>query len=192
MSRLNPVTFLGLDTGRLGLWNPANLLTFSRLLLGIAALLLFELQVISPTTTLVMIFIAASTDFDGFLARRLNCTSDFGRFFDPVADKLFLAIVGTWAILNVGIVAPLVAILIFIQFLISLHTLKTKTADQYNATPFGKKSMAMTLSGLVLALFMHNVVGLESASRWQIFTTVWLLVAIYLAAENYRRIVHNR
>ena len=36
--------------------------------------------------------IAAVTDwFDGYLARSLNQTSAFGRFLDPVADKLMVA-----------------------------------------------------------------------------------------------------
>lgn len=40
-----------------------------------------------------LIFIAAAvTDwFDGYLARRLNQTSAFGAFLDPVADKLMVA-----------------------------------------------------------------------------------------------------
>lgn len=36
--------------------------------------------------------VAAVTDwFDGYLARTLNQTSAFGRFLDPVADKLMVA-----------------------------------------------------------------------------------------------------
>ena len=42
---------------------------------------------------LTAIFVlAAITDwFDGYLARTLNQTSAFGRFLDPVADKLMVA-----------------------------------------------------------------------------------------------------
>lgn len=41
----------------------------------------------------LLFFFAAFTDFiDGYLARRLQQTSPFGEFFDPVADKLIVAI----------------------------------------------------------------------------------------------------
>ena len=40
----------------------------------------------------VMFVVFAATDWlDGFLARKLNQTSSFGAFLDPVADKLMVA-----------------------------------------------------------------------------------------------------
>ena len=45
-----------------------------------------------PTVLLTFFLIAAITDFlDGFLARRWNVVSDFGRMIDPIADKLLVA-----------------------------------------------------------------------------------------------------
>lgn len=46
-----------------------------------------------PTLTALLFVIAAVTDwFDGFLARRLQQTTSFGAFLDPVADKVLVAI----------------------------------------------------------------------------------------------------
>ena len=45
------------------------------------------------TVTALVFAIAALTDWlDGFLARILNQTSEFGAFLDPVADKLMIAV----------------------------------------------------------------------------------------------------
>lgn len=40
----------------------------------------------------ILFFIAGLTDyFDGFLARRMNLSSKFGAFLDPIADKILVA-----------------------------------------------------------------------------------------------------
>ncbi|HUH54628.1 MAG TPA: CDP-diacylglycerol--glycerol-3-phosphate 3-phosphatidyltransferase, partial [Rhodanobacter sp.] len=44
-------------------------------------------------TAAVVFLLAAFTDWlDGYLARRMNLTSAFGAFLDPVADKLMVAV----------------------------------------------------------------------------------------------------
>ena len=75
--------------------NIPNLLTWARILLiplvvGVYYLPLpaYEQNVIATMAFLV----AAVTDWvDGWLARKLNQTSAFGAFLDPVADKLMVA-----------------------------------------------------------------------------------------------------
>ena len=48
----------------------------------------------APIAAAAIFGIAALTDWaDGFLARRLNQTSRFGAFLDPVADKLMVVVV---------------------------------------------------------------------------------------------------
>lgn len=85
------------------IWNIPNILTLAR----IALIPVFLLVAYWPPAIggggheggmtrhliLTAIFvIAALTDwFDGYLARTLNQTSAFGRFLDPVADKLMVA-----------------------------------------------------------------------------------------------------
>ena len=65
-----------------------NILTCLRFILAFAApIYLFY----NTTIALILLIIASITDFfDGFLARKLNATSDFGRIFDPVADKTLI------------------------------------------------------------------------------------------------------
>ena len=43
-------------------------------------------------TTAVFVLAGITDWFDGYLARRLNQTSAFGAFLDPVADKLMVAV----------------------------------------------------------------------------------------------------
>ncbi|WP_312536004.1 CDP-diacylglycerol--glycerol-3-phosphate 3-phosphatidyltransferase [Acinetobacter variabilis] len=90
-----------MTTGRI--LNIPNILTLARIILIPVFLLIaywppaIGFNETSPDVTrhiiLTTIFVvAAVTDwFDGYLARTLNQTSAFGRFLDPVADKLMVA-----------------------------------------------------------------------------------------------------
>lgn len=73
-------------------WNTPNLLTFLRILLIPVFIAAYYLPYAwAPTLTTGLFVLAALTDWlDGYLARRLNQSSAFGAFLDPVADKLMV------------------------------------------------------------------------------------------------------
>jgi len=75
--------------------NLPNLLTLSRI--AVIPLIVAAFYLPTPAagwTAFGLFAYAAVTDyFDGMLARRRQQTSDFGRFLDPIADKLLVAAV---------------------------------------------------------------------------------------------------
>ncbi len=75
-----------------GRLNIANTLTWFRIAAIPLVVLLFYMPLgWSHPLAAVVFFLAAITDWlDGYLARRLNQTSAFGAFLDPVADKLMV------------------------------------------------------------------------------------------------------
>jgi CDP-diacylglycerol--glycerol-3-phosphate 3-phosphatidyltransferase len=75
-------------------FNIPILLTLIRIALIPVFVLAYYLPVSWANIATTAIFILAGvTDwFDGYLARRLNQTSAFGAFLDPVADKLMVAV----------------------------------------------------------------------------------------------------
>jgi CDP-diacylglycerol--glycerol-3-phosphate 3-phosphatidyltransferase len=75
------------------LWNAPNVLTSLRIVLIPVFIVAYYLPYgWAPLLTTVLFVLAALTDWlDGYLARRLNQTSPFGAFLDPVADKLMVA-----------------------------------------------------------------------------------------------------
>jgi len=71
-----------------------NILTFSRILAipVVIALLLFVADPLGSWLALMTYVYACITDFfDGYLARAWHQQSAFGRFLDPIADKLLVA-----------------------------------------------------------------------------------------------------
>src|SRR5882757_5102165 len=93
-----------------------TLLTIGRVAVIPVVLGLFYIDWPPARHCAALLFIAASiTDWlDGWLARRLNQTSAFGAFLDPVADKLLVAVALVMLLRDDprGIMAVLAAVII--------------------------------------------------------------------------------
>ena len=76
--------------------NLPNKLTCIRVLLVPLYLLLYYAPFAAGRYLALVVFILASlTDYaDGYLARRDHLITDFGKFMDPLADKLLVAAFG--------------------------------------------------------------------------------------------------
>ena len=67
-----------------------NILTFSRILIG---MIIFGLLMLNNYYMLsfLLFFLAGFTDYlDGYLARKYNATSQLGEILDPIADKMLI------------------------------------------------------------------------------------------------------
>ncbi len=124
-----------------------------------------------------LFIIVALTDWaDGWLARRLNQTSSFGAFLDPVADK-FLVCASLLILLQLGRVNALVA-LIIIGREIAISALREWMA-QIGASRsvavhmLGKAKTAVQMAAIVLLLYDAPVLGLIDAHVWG----TWLIYA---------------
>jgi len=78
--------------------NVPNVITLSRIIMipFIVAIFYFPDDMVSfsaknVVATVIFVFAAVTDWLDGYLARKLNQTSAFGAFLDPVADKLIVA-----------------------------------------------------------------------------------------------------
>ena len=130
-------------------FNIPNLLTWMRILLIplFVGIFYFEKSWVSlPNQNLVatVIFVlAAVTDWlDGWLARKLNQTSAFGAFLDPVADKLMVA-AALIVLLHLGRVDGII-VLIIIGREITISALR-----EWMAQMGGSKSVAVSVLGKV-------------------------------------------
>ena len=130
-------------------FNIPNLLTWMRILLIplFVGIFYFEKSWVTlPNQNLVatVIFVlAAVTDWlDGWLARKLNQTSAFGAFLDPVADKLMVA-AALIVLLHLGRVDGII-VLIIIGREITISALR-----EWMAQMGGSKSVAVSLLGKV-------------------------------------------
>ncbi len=79
-----------------------NIISFSRLIGGIAFIPANYLLHFSNSTIFIIIICAWVSDLlDGWVARKMNQISDFGKYIDPFADKIFVvALIVTFYLSN--------------------------------------------------------------------------------------------
>ena len=121
---------------------------------------------------------AAVTDWlDGYLARRLNQTSAFGAFLDPVADKLMIA-AALIVLVELGRVEAIIAVVI-IGREIAVSALREWMAKigQSKSVAVNFLGKIKTISQMIAVplLLYHDRIGMFSPQR----VGTWL---IYLAA----------
>ena len=95
--------------------NLPNRITLLRIMMVPALLALMMTEGVWYRATAAALFaIAATTDYiDGLLARRRNEVTDFGKFIDPIADKMLALlplIVLSWQRADVSVVAVLIMV----------------------------------------------------------------------------------
>jgi CDP-diacylglycerol--glycerol-3-phosphate 3-phosphatidyltransferase len=75
-------------------WTISNFLSILRVLLVIPVALLLQSNA-DRTFTAILVLVAAATDLsDGWLARKLDQVTEFGKILDPIADKICIAVIG--------------------------------------------------------------------------------------------------
>lgn len=135
-----------------------NLLTLIRIILIPVYWHYFTYYPDAIITRFWIFFVASITDaLDGYLARKLNQISDFGKLFDPLADKLMV----TSILISQYIagVFPLLPILIMLGkdlLLILGSTFLLKKNFVAEANIFGKISTASFILSLVLSFFHQH------------------------------------
>ncbi len=141
--------------------NTPNKLTLLRILLVPVFLLFFlcEWIPLHNVWALLVFALASATDaMDGHIARSRNLVTDFGKFLDPVADKVlvFAALV---AFIGFGW-ASSVAVIIMIarEFLVSsLRMVAADNGTVIAAGKLGKLKTAMTMASVVVVLVLAAV-----------------------------------
>lgn len=150
--------------------NLANKLTIFRMILVPVMLIIpfFHIQGNLwgiPITYIIVdiIFVLAScTDkLDGYIARSRNQITTFGKFLDPIADKI-LVIVAMLMLVEIGkLPAWIPAIVIIREFIVSGYRLVTvqKEGNVIAASMWGKIKTATQMVGVTIAFIDINAFG---------------------------------
>ncbi len=136
-------------------WNPANLLSFGRLVATVPLVVMILMATPwSLFAAAVLFVIMAITDtVDGRLARRYGWVSNIGIFLDLTADKVYTAAT-LIAMVSAGILAPWIAIVIIArEFIVSgVRSFAAAEGMVIPADKWGKHKMLTTIIAIVWML----------------------------------------
>ena len=174
--------------------NIAIILTLLRIALVPVLILVFYLPVSWSAMAACFIFgLAAITDwFDGYMARRLNLTTSFGAFLDPVADKIIVAVALVLVVESYGSFWLTIPAAIIISREIIISALREWMATAGKRTDvavsyIGKVKTTMQMLALLLLLYRDPLWGLPIVELGYIclyiaaILTLWSMI-IYLKA----------
>jgi CDP-diacylglycerol--glycerol-3-phosphate 3-phosphatidyltransferase len=131
----------------------------------------------------ILFIVAISTDWvDGYLARRYEIVSDFGKLWDPIADKLLTGS-GFIGLAILGEVQWWIVLVILIrEWGITVHRLVVAREHVVAAAWMGKLKTAVQAVALGWALLpLHVVIGLEA---WTLITAVLMVVVLILTVAS--------
>ena len=132
----------------------------------------------------VIFIIASITDFlDGYLARKNNQVTDFGKFLDAIADKI---LVNSVLIIFAaqGHITTIIPVVIIVRDIIvdAIRMTAAKKGNVQAAKLSGKLKTASLMIGMVLTFFYNlpfELVGINLASAFLYFGMLMSLVSLY-------------
>lgn len=180
--------------------NVANKLTMLRifltvLLIGVLLFPFYMVNINIPTIMIstvmvdtryliaaVIFAIASFTDFlDGFIARKYNMVTDFGKMVDAIADKMLVN--STLIILSAqGFVAPIITVIIIFRDTV-VDTIKMIAGSKGKvvaAIKTGKIKTAFLMFGVILTMCYNlpfEIFNLDIANFLLVLATIFSLIS---------------
>ena len=135
-------------------WNTANKLTMLRVILIPVYLVVWYLNLkYSALLALAVFVIASVTDFlDGYVARHYNQVTTFGKFMDPLADKILVITAMIWFV-SVGLL-PVWALVIVVAREFAVTGLRLVAVDNGRVIAAGWSGKVKTASTMVCIVLM--------------------------------------
>lgn len=158
---------------------PNTLTVFRLLLIPVFCWLMWRGQ--EMAALFVFLFASLTDLLDGYIARKYNLITDFGKLMDPLADKIM--VLSMMVMLVIKGMAPDAAVVILvikelIMVLGGLYALRAKKVVVFSK-PVGKVAQFVTVAGLVLCFFHAHFV--PPVLPWHLIV-LWAGVGLALVA----------
>lgn len=146
----------------------------------IVVLLFFPGKFTSALAAAIFLVASLTDFFDGFVARRLRVESSFGRFLDPIADKV-LVTATLIMLISLGRVAAWVVMLIITREVAvsALRAISKSWDTTLKPSPVGKLKTVVQFSAIV-PLIIHYKYKIGIVIDFHLIGTVLIYCALVL------------
>ena len=180
--------------------NTPNLLTLFRMALIPVVVVLYFMPIAGVYVTAVFLLAGLTDWLDGYLARRLEQTSQFGEFLDPVADKLVVAAVLVLLVSDGDVLARvvsqklfIVAVVVIIGREIAVSALREWVAQSgaragMAVSTLGKVKTTVQIIAIALLLYSQDLAGFPTLLVGELMLyvasalTIWSMVGYLKSA----------
>ena len=137
--------------------------------------------------TTLFVLVALTDWLDGWLARRLDMTSAFGAFLDPVADK-FLVTAALLVLVHLGRLHAFIALVIICRE-IAVSALREWMAHlgasrSVTVNAFGKAKTIVQMVAIPFLLFHGTLFGWMDTAAWGT-VLIWLAAALTIGSMGW-------
>ena len=186
--------------------NLPNKLTMARIFISIIiiAILLFPFDSMGITTTKffineslvvdikyliagVLFIIGSLTDFlDGYIARKYNLITDFGKLIDAIADKMLVNSV-LIILASTGTINAIIPVVVILRDTVvnSITMLAASKGKVVAAIKSGKLKTACLMTGITLTLFYNLPFELWNLQVANILLLIATVLSIYSGVQYY-------
>lgn len=171
-----------------------NILSFFRLCLIPVIVWLYCFKKDYFWTTFTLVLSGATDVADGIIARKFGMVSDFGKAFDPIADKL-TQIVTLFCLVTrfTRMLIPFVILTVkeILAAVFNMITIK-KTGKVMGAVWHGKLNTVLLYAMILIHLVWFNIPALVSDMLIGVCTAMMLLSAVLYTLRNIRALRNQK
>lgn len=177
--------------------NLPNKLTILRIILvGVFMLFLFSKGVAAKALAFTTFVIASLTDFlDGYLAKKYNMITDFGKLMDPIADKI-LILAAFLAFVEMKLIpAWMVVIIIFREIAVTGLRISALAKGKVIAADDGgkHKMISQVFAVLIILIFlMLKESGINFSWMGSIIFFIMLITTLLTLISGISYLIRNR
>lgn len=186
-----PVNYKGKEIE--SVWTPANIVTCVRIVFIPIFMLLADASysnkdgLLALVSFILYVLLSLTDKLDGTLARKREEITDFGKFLDPIADKLLVFAALLILLAHNQMNLWFVFIILLREFLVSaLRMVSSANGEVIAADTMGKWKTASTMLALCGLLLSNVLVAFENpAFAWiDIASQIVMIIAVVLTVVS--------